>query len=271
MTTIQHDIPFPVYLEWTQYSQSVLKNGLQSMAHLKAARDHERGLVPTDAMILGSCLHTCFLEPDKAMERITVWPEKCGARRGSEWKTFKEVNSARYVITENAYGQLQGMLASLRKHPVVKEWMARIEGVEVAATGEIDGLPMKGRCDALSDDPMFDLKKTTTCDYAAVQRTVIKYGYDIQAAVYRRLFNRERFVLLFVEDDPPYDVVAYELNSRMLKRAELTVKSLISQVKECEQSGVWPGRCDEIVEMELPAWIEEQESKYIDFGSETES
>lgn len=263
---IQPDVPFPTYLQFPEYSQSVLKNGLLSMAHLKAARDKERVLVPTDAMILGSCLHTCFLEPDKAVQRIAVWPEKNGPRRGKDWTAFKDVNADRYIITEAASVDLEGMLKSLRKHPVVKAWMNRIEAVEVVATGEIDGLPMKGRCDALSDDPMFDLKKTTSCDYRAVQNTVIKYGYDIQAAVYRRLFNRDRFVCLFIEDEPPYDVVAYELNSHMLKRADVMLRSLISQVKECESSGVWPGRCDEIVELELPGWIQDQESN-IEYGN----
>lgn len=265
---IRPNIPFPTYLQYPQYSQSTLKNGLLSMAHLKAAMDKERVIVPTDAMTLGSCLHTCFLEPDTAKDRIAVWPEANGARRGKEWTAFKEANTDRYIITEAANHDLQGMLASLRRHKVVKAWMDRIEGVEVAAVGEIDGLPMKGRCDALSDDPMFDLKKTTTCDYVSVQRTIMKYGYDLQAAVYRRLFNRDRFVCLFIEDEPPYDVVAYELNPGMLKRAEQTMKSLIAQVKECEQSGVWPGRCDEIVEMELPGWIQDQEEQFIDFGSE---
>lgn len=271
MSEIQKNVPFSAYLQIPRYSQSVLKYGQLSMAHLKAARDKERVLVPTDAMILGSCLHTCFLEPDKAAERIAVWPEANGSRRGKDWQAFKEENADRYIITANAEEQLCGMLDSLRKHPVVKQWMSRIEGVEVGAIGEIDGLPMKGRCDALSDDPMFDLKKTTSCDYATVQRTVIKYGYDIQAAVYRRLFNRSRFVLLFVEDEPPYDVVAYELNSQMLKRADIQLRALIAQVKECEKSGVWPGRCDEIVELELPGWIQDQEQSYIEFGVEKES
>lgn len=271
MTTIARDIPFDEYLRMPEYSQSVLKQGLQSMARLKAARDRERGLVPTDAMILGSCLHTCFLEPDKAIQRIAVWPESSGKRWGAEWQAFRAVNANRYIITEAASRHLEGMLASLRKHPVVKERMRRIEGVEVVAVGEIDGLPVKARCDALSDDPMFDLKKTTELGYEAVQRTVMKYGYDTQAAVYKRLFGRERFVLLFVEDEPPYDVVAYELSSGWLRRADQELRVLIGRVKECEKSGIWPGRCDEIVELDLPGWILDREEQFIECGSEVDA
>jgi len=246
-------------------SQSTLKHGLSSMAHLKAAMDKERTIVPTDAMILGSCLHTCFLEPDTAKDRIAVWPESMGRRFGQKWQTFIECNQNRYIITEAASANLNGMLASLRKHKVVKAWMSRMQGVEVAAFGDIDGFRMKARCDALSDDPMFDLKKTTSCDYESVQRTIIKYGYDIQAAVYRRLFDRERFVCIFVEDEPPYDVVAYELNHQILRRADQIVKTLIVNAKECQKTGVWPGRCDEIVEMELPGWVQDQEGQYIEY------
>ena len=244
------------YLRWPILSQTVLKEGRASMAHLHAAELEERSKIPTDAMLLGSALHVCFLEPEQMPGRVVLWE---GPRRaGAEWKAFLAEHGAKVILTAGMYENLVGMVQSLRRAKFVRAWSGRIQDVEVAAVGEVCGIEMKGRCDALTEDPLVDLKKVRSADPRAITRAAIDYGYHVQAWVYLQLFQRDRFVLVCVEDQPPYDVVPYELSPAFVRAGESIGRRLLAQYKECQASGVWPGRGDEVVTLEPPEWISDE-------------
>lgn len=250
---IYPDVPFEDYLRWPHISQSTLKEGRASMAHLKAAIDGERHKVATDDMILGSALHTAFLEPELAAAHIARWDG--GARRGKAWEEFKAEHAGKSILTLDAHARLVGMVRKLRKHPVVREWAAKMEATEVAAVGEIEGTMMKGRCDALTADPLVDLKKVRSTDPLAINRTILAFGYHIQAYLYRRLFNRDRFMLICIEAEPPFDAVAYEMSPAYLRQGEREAVALLQRMQFCQRFGAWPGRSDEVVLMEPPEWL----------------
>jgi exodeoxyribonuclease VIII len=256
------DVPFEEYLRWPIMSQSTLKEGRRSMAHLKANMDGERKMVPTDNMLIGSALHCCFLEPDQAEKRVITWTG--GARRGKEWLAFKEEHASKIILTENMGDKLAGMLASLRKHPEVKRWLSKIESVETSAIGDVHGLRMKGRCDALTPDPLIDLKKVSDGDPHKFTRTIGTYGYHVQAAIYTQLFQRDRFMLITVEDDAPYSVCPYELSPAWIRQGDKEASELIEKVIWCQEHGDWPGRSDVPVTLELPEWMAESQVTFGD-------
>lgn len=249
---IHRNIPFADYLRWPLVSQSILKRGRESMSHVKAAMDQEFIKKPTDAMLLGSALHTAFLEPDEFDTRVVEWTGK--VRNGKEWDGFQAEHAGKVILTRENYANLRGMVASLRKHPVVRKWSAKIDSVEVSAVGSLEGVPVKGRCDAMTTDPMVDLKSVRSANPVTVTRTILDFGYHIQAHIYRKLFNRTRFMLVCVEAAPPHDVVAYELSDSFLRIGCEEATSLLQRVKFCMDSGAWPGRCDEVVQLEPPEW-----------------
>lgn len=246
-------LPFAEYLKLPHLSQSVLKEGRRSMAHLKAAWDGERQKEPTDAMMLGSALHVAFLEPETMLSRVAKWDG--GTRRGKVWDAFCAEHDGKIILTECMYDHLQGMVRALRRHPEVRRWLGRIEDVEVSATGTMEGVPFKGRTDALSDDPVVDLKKVASNDPRDIRRTVYDLGYYMQGAIYTRLFKRERFMLITVEDQPPYDVAAWEISPVYLGRGWDEARELLETVKACMDTGEWPGRSSEIVTLDEPAWL----------------
>ncbi len=246
------NIPFGEYLQWPIMSQSTLKEGQKSMAHLRAAMLKERVKIPTDDMTLGSALHTAFLEPNEAKDRIAVFTGS--ARRGKEWEAFREDNAKRIILTANQNTQLVGMVESLRRHPEVCRWVDKIQSVETSVIGDVHGLRMKGRCDAFTTEPMIDLKKVADGDTGKFTRDAIKWGYHVQAFVYSELFGRSRFMLITVEDEPPYDVCPYEMSPGMIRQGEREAGAIIKQVLECQETGVWPGRSNVPVMLELPEW-----------------
>lgn len=264
---LYEDIPFADYLQWTEMSQSVLKQGLDSMKHLKCALDKTVEFIPTDEMILGSALHVCFLEPELMPNKVACFTGK--ARRGADWELFKEQNASKAILTEGMYERLQGMVRELRKDPTVKLWRSKIQGVEVSAKGMIGGIAFKGRVDALTDDPIWDLKKISSTDDRTISRSIWDYGYDIQAFIYTSIFKRTRFILGFVESEEPYDVRPIELSPQWLSIGRKRTMGLIRQVGECVKTKVWPGRSNGKIEMvEPPTWVEEQFATEVTIGGQ---
>lgn len=250
---IHEDVPLADYLGWDCWSRSAIMAGQESMAHAHAAKNDELERKITDDMVLGSALHTAFLEPELAATKIAVWTG--AARRGGEWEDFKAANAGRSLLTGGQHEKLIGMVRSLRRHPEVRRWLAKIESTEVSAVGLLDGLMVKGRTDALTADPLIDLKKVVSGNKRTIGRTVYDFGYHIQAAVYTRLFKRSRFILMTVEDSPPYDVAPYELSPAFIGRGWDEARKVIDGIKECEATGLWPGRCSSIETLDEPEWL----------------
>ena len=266
---VYQDVRFADYLAWDLPSQSILKAMRQSPAHYLAARTGQATVKVTDDMTLGSAMHTVFLEPEQAMEAIAIW--RNGRRYGAEWDAFQDQHAGNYILTAAQHEKLVGMSRSLRAHKFVREWTGRMEATEMSAVGDVYGLTMKGRVDALTDDPLVDLKKVRSCDERTIISTIMTFGYHIQADVYCGLFKRDRFVLLCVEADEPYDVVPFELSPAFLREGEREAKRLILNVLACEITGNWPGRSPdaEPVLLEPPEWLIEDPG--ITIGAESAS
>src|SRR5688572_22040706 len=97
-------VPFADYLRWPFLSQSTLKEGRNSMAHLKARLDGQRSITVTDDMVLGSALHCAFLEPELMLQKVAVWDGD--ARRGKAWDEFCEENAGCFLLTRNMHTKL---------------------------------------------------------------------------------------------------------------------------------------------------------------------
>lgn len=254
---IYPNVRFEDYLKWPIMSQSTLKEGGEdgSMAALKAAIDGERRIVPTDDMLLGSALHVGFLEPEKLAEKVAVWT---GDRRyGKTWDAFAAEHAHQTILTRERFNTMQGMVESMWAHPWVQSITPRVTGTEVAVVGDVHGVTMKARADALvpDEDLIVDVKKVRRGTARAVLNATLDYGYHWQAYVYTKLFGMSRFLLLTVESDPPYDVVPYELAPQFIRAGMREVIPVLDQLKFAQRTGKWPGRSDDIVMLDAPEFL----------------
>lgn len=254
---IYFDVPFDEYLRWPHLSQSTLKAGRKSMAHLKARMDDRSTVKVTDAMTLGSALHCAFLEPEVAASKVVCYDG--GVRRGKVWEAFYGRHLGKIILTPLMHKHLTGMMRSLRAHPQIREWADRIEATEVSAVGQVCGVTMKGRVDALTVDPLVDLKVISQPDRFAYQ--VYDLGYHIQAAVYTHLFGRDRFMLAAVESKPPYDVVVHELSADYIAEGRQEAMGLLQRYKKCMETGEWPGVCQDVLTLDKPEWLKEHKPR----------
>jgi len=82
------------------------------------------------------------------------------------------------------------------KHSRANELISNGEP-EVPNINYVFGLPFRGKADLLCDDRVVDIK--TTGDIANWEYNKYFYGYDIQAYLYTKLFNRDNFEFIIID------------------------------------------------------------------------
>jgi len=92
----------------------------------------------------------------------------------------------------------------------------------------IEGLPFRGKADIIQEDTIIDLK--TTADLNTFKYSADKYGYDLQAWLYLKLFNKKKFNFLIV-DKASTDIGIFDVSDDFLKRGENKFRQAVDNYK----------------------------------------
>lgn len=124
----------------------------------------------------------------------------------------------------------------------------------------------RARLDAFDGETIYDVKTCADASYGKLQRSVLQFGYHVQAAAYvsavehivPRLAGRARFVLLFIENDTNA-IVPVELDGTFREIGRERWQTAVNVWQACLASGVWPGYAhDGPVRLECPEWARVQ-------------
>lgn len=145
---------------------------------------------------------------------------------------------------------------------------------EVSIFAEIDGVRVRARLDALSDDTRsgvfaVDVKTTEDATPHGFTRSVQNYGYDVQDAHYRDTYQAatgnpiEKFVFIAVEKSAPHEVGVSYLPDQWIAMGRTKAATARRIYAECMETGVWPGYSPEVVALDPPAWaVIDHEMRY---------
>lgn len=133
---------------------------------------------------------------------------------------------------------------------------------EVTALAEVDGAWCRAMLDNAPDDPrapIYDLKTTTDASAEAVQKAIMSYGYDVQAAHYRDTWKaatgQDRpFRFVFVEKDAPHEVCVIELSGLAMEIAHKQAAGARRLWAHHMKTNHWPGYPAEVQRFDLPEW-----------------
>src|SRR5690606_23084618 len=94
-------------------------------------------------------------------------------------------------------------------------------------------------------------------------KAVLNYGYDIQAAHYRQVWQAATgedrpFVFIFQEKSAPHEVCLVRLGSDSLFMADKKIARAREIWRICLRANQWPGYPRGIHEIDLPAWAVEK-------------
>ena len=228
-------------------SYSGMKELARSPAHYKAWLTDKRE--ETKALRIGKAVHCAFLQPDLWAKTYKAIPA-CD-RRTKEGKALYEAFMDSMKDGDTALPFDEYELAT-----EVAQSAERISDAHIIRTGAWAETPLtakdcktpiKGIPDLIDGDGwIYDLKTTDDATERAVIRTILNYGYHIQAAHYLTLASAhvdgiKGFRLIFVEKEKPYAGAVYEIAGELLELGRKTAAALYQTYDKCVSEDNWPG------------------------------
>lgn len=216
----------------------------------------------TPALRLGRAAHVATLEPERFAASFTTWHG--GRRAGREWEAFAEnaESAGVEVLTADEAAQVAALATAVRTHAGAAS-LLREGDAELSVRFEVDGRPCKARLDYLSGSMggrvVVDLKTAQDASPGGFGRAAAQSGYLGQAAWYCDAVEAvtgeaPSFVFVVVEKSAPYAVGVYAVDEVQLDVGRRLYRRLLRRVRECEESGLWPGYSSGVGLLELPAW-----------------
>lgn len=235
---VHRDVDFATYQGWKAVNSGVISCGTISMRHFQAALAGELSNDDTKSRKFGRAVHTRLLEPEQYKQRVLVADPCCailksGDRKGETcckaasrvilgeipmWfcgthAPAESIEPDDFVSAEEAE-RIEALAKNLHEHKAMS--LLKTDGwSEVSLVFDVNGVRMKGRIDRFSESAKFvlDLKKTRVGHGTReeCQKAIGNYNYLRQAAIYVKgielLFGfTPRFVWVFIEEAPPYEV-----------------------------------------------------------------
>lgn len=245
-------------------SKSALDRINRSPAHYRAWLDGAAEK-STAALDFGRAFHCAVLEPKVFAATYVVRPDFGDCRmKGTKAARDKwlEENISAIVISEDDAATIAGMAKSIAAHPAASKIIA--DGIPEVTLRWVDldtGLKCKSRADyyVRGKRLVADLKSTEDASEEAFARSVYKYRYHVQDALYRAGFAAcgepiEHFALVAVEKDPPYAVSVYTLDADAVGRGYAAARANMATMAECVASDQWLAYSNGVRTLSLPRW-----------------
>lgn len=268
---IYRDVPFEEYAAWDAVNSHILTGLARTPAHVRYEMLHG-GKEPTPALDLGWLLHLAVLEPDRYSAEFVIPPKV--DRRTNEgkaaWAQFGAANAGKRFVDAETVQKVEAMRDALLAHPSAGEWFRSKGANEVSLVwgDESTGVICKARIDRVGyvgEWPIVgDVKTARSAARRAFERSIIDYGYHVQAQHYLAGLQAlapipegqpfRRFCFFAVETEPPHCVAVWELDESALVAAEQDRQRYLRTWRQCVESGVWPGYGDGIDLVSLPPW-----------------
>lgn len=218
---------------------------------------HDTPKEDTAAMKFGRAVHTRLLEPVEFSARYAVAPE-CD-RRTKEGKAIwaELMESGKEVISKADMNMILSMEERFQfVHKMFFDSETQTE-VPLYWTDEETGVECKGRLDAITSDFVIDYKTTMDASTKAFTREALRYGYDLQAAMYMEAarangYNPKGFVFIAQEKNAPNLINIIHAGEAFLDRGRWIMRDLLAKYSTCVKLNIWPGYGEN--ELILPEW-----------------
>lgn len=271
------------YAEIPAINWSTLKVIGKSPRHYQHALTTPR--TDTPALSFGRIVHCAVFEPLEMPRRYVVAPEcdKRTTKCKKAWAAFVAANAGREIVDRDDYDRALLVGEAVRAHPVAASYLAAGVAESVCQWTDADtGLRCKGRRDWVSTSrpAIVDLKTARDLSPRAFAAAVARYEYDAQLAFYgegervtTRQINPLPLVIIGVESVAPYDVGVFVLDDEATWRGMAIWRAYLKTLKQCRESGQWPGQYPAAVSLSLPMWAfpsdDGIEGMDLEFGEES--
>lgn len=256
------DLPEADYFALDAFSASGAKRLLPPGCPALFRHDRDHGRPDTAAFDFGHAAHAMVLggRPIVVVEADS-WRTKAAKTAADEARAAGQI-----PLLRKTFDQATTMHDALMDDRTAGNLFTRDGDSEVTVLwdDEATGVPCKARIDRLTSIRervvAVDLKTTDAdLDDASLARTVVKYGYDVQAAQYLdglAAIGAEdpAFLFVFQQKTAPYLVRVIELSDDFLARGRARVEDARALYAKCVANDDWPGYSSDIDLIYPPRW-----------------
>jgi hypothetical protein len=220
---------------------------------------------PTEATNNGSVIHSLIL--GKGDEKIVVLPYDAYLTKEAKAARDAALADGKIPIKAQDHAPLVTAAEQIRRRLLDLGIDLRASGfvAEQAIEWDEQGISGPVRCRAMFDlvnvdtGLIFDVKSISEATIDNSQRSVWRYSYHMQDAVYRSALTAltgepSAFTFLFCELDAPYGVLPAKLSGALREIGEAKWRHAVRIWEECLTANRWPGYTAEIVRLEPPGW-----------------
>ena len=220
---------------------------------------------PTAAMVFGSAFHCYLLEPELFERQYAVAPECDRRTKGGKavWEGFVGGRGyGRTALTKGQWELLVAMVKGVQANPYAAELLALHGPAEDAVRFRepASGVWLKAKFDRRIGRLIVDLKTTDGVDPDSWSRTVDKWGYHRQAALYidaaeHGLGRRYDHVHVACSTSEPHECVVYRLGEASIELGREEYLADVAALADCRQRDCWASpRAGKWNHIELPPW-----------------
>lgn len=248
-------------------SRSELFKISESPEKFKYYREHPED--PTPALLFGQLFHAMALQPETVWDQFAVSPNvdrrtKAGKEAFAEFETQSE---GKTIVSVDMVEQATAMCEALNRNEFVKKLLKGEKEKPFFWVDEMTGEECKCRVDCLTEVGenliIVDLKTADCAETETSMRSAIKYGYDLQSAMYSEgvKVNTGReplFVFIAIEKKPPYAINVLQADKLLIRRGYDLFRELIGIYADCKKTDNWYGylgKFNQINNLALPAYL----------------
>ena len=163
------------------------------------------------ALAAGKLAHWMVLEPHKIDELHFV---NASSKNTKIYKEAKEKHGEVFLTKERSAAER--LTDAIFRNEAALQLLTNSE-FEVPEIAMLNGLPFRGKADIIQGDTIIDYK--TTAELSSFKWSADKYGYDLQAYMYLRLFNKKKFTFLVI-DKASTDIGIFETTDDFIAKGE---------------------------------------------------
>lgn len=217
-------------------SASLFKDFLKCPACAMAKLNSEWQPEKSKALILGSYVDESLTgTPESQREFLQKYEKDIFKKNGEKYAEFVKADEA---------------VAAVEKQPLMMKYLSGEH--QVVMTGEINGVPVKGKFDSYMEGEFIaDLKYMASLRSPNLFENVVSYWrYDLQGAIYRELVRQNTgktlpFYLVIATKESPTHVAVCEIAPENLDRALEVVKANIGKFWQMRNGKIPAEYCGE--------------------------
>jgi hypothetical protein len=180
------------------------------------------------ALAAGKLAHWMVLEPHKIDQLHFV---DASTKNTKIYKEAKEKYGEVFLTKERSAAER--LTDAIFRNEAALQLLTDSE-FEVPEIAMMEGLPFRGKADIIQGDTIIDYK--TSAELSSFRYSADKYGYDLQAYMYLRMFNKKKFTFLVI-DKASTDIGIFETTDEFIAKGEQKFIQAVDNYKYFFQDG----------------------------------